>query len=174
MKDDDPKGEELALKMAKEAGKEQEEDLDLDDGFLDFAEKYRQEFKATVPTGGFGGTTPEVPIRFEDVSLCVDCRFCHAVTIPVNIRIPVGETEQRAALGKIRRCLLGIKLPSDDGIESIASMRKSATPAPLAIDCSHFSPFTDDELADMEMRREQHRARQAARKEATKVLEEGE
>jgi len=169
--DDDPApltGEALARQMAQAAVEAPDDTSDLDEGFLDFADHYREQFKATAPSG-FGKSPliePELPPRFEDVSLCVDCRYCHVVTIPVNVRVPMGNTGQRAALGKIRRCLLGLKLSSDEGLEAIASMRKNAQIAPLAVECSHFSPWTDSELSEQQERRAQHIERMKLRREA--------
>ncbi len=142
--------------------------------FFDFAEEYREQFKAGAPSGFGKPKTDHVtaPTRFEDVSLCQDCKHCHQVTVPVNVRIPVSDTEQRNALGKIRRCLLGIKLPSDDGPEALISIRTNARLAPLAIDCSHFYPFTDEELQDMQIRRTQHEERMKRRREEAIALSE--
>lgn len=167
-------GEAAARKMAEEQASSPSVDEEIEAGFLDFAEHYREEFKKSAPTGfskpGLSTQGNAVPPRWEDVSLCVDCKHCHQVTMPVNVRVPVGETGQRAALGKVRRCLLGLKLPSDDGPEVLSQIRDNAKIAPLAVECSHFSPWTDDELAAMEERRSQHQERMRRRAEEHAAL----
>lgn len=165
-------GKAAALLQAQAEAKNQP-DEDFDEGFLDFASHYREQFKAGAPSGF--GTSPllekETPPRFEDVSLCVDCRHCHSVTIPVNVRVPTGESGQRAALGKIRRCLLGLQLTSKDDPELLTSVRQNARMAPLAVDCTHFDPWTDDELTGRETRRMLHVERMRQRREAEAALD---
>lgn len=181
MADEPLKGEALAREMAQQQAQQAqpptEAEDEIDEGFLDFAETYREAFKESAPSGfGKSGLVEEgkVPPRFEDVSLCMDCRHCHSVTVPVNVRIAVGETGQRMALGKIRRCLLGLKLESDDSPEMYAAVRKGAQMAPLAVECSHFNPWTSAELLDMEFRREQHVERMKKRREEQAALDETE
>lgn len=133
---------------------------DDDNDFYDFAsdlkKKWRDEFKPAV--GDTLRNAPEArpPLDFDATSICAqDCKYYHWVKLPIDIIVddPDVPGGRRPFIATVRRCLLGVlQLPSDE--PTIAgAFKKRAEEAQICLDCSHYYPLTDEELADRDRRR---------------------
>lgn len=132
---------------------------EIDEGFFDYEEDLKTKWKSGFqpearPEALRNMAAPEEPVRFDNVSVCNDCRYLFWNKIPVAIQVnderaPGGV---RPLIATIRRCMLaGVRLPSDDptpgGVFKTQSLDKpKSLEAPIAVDCSHYDPLTDEEL----------------------------
>lgn len=122
----------------------------------DLKKKWKKDFKPKV--GQDLRNPPEVikPTKFEDISICAQgpCKYLFSAKIPVDINIPdpTNPGGIRKMMATVRRCLAGvIELPSDEPTPT-GMLRKGSDEAPIAVECSHYLPLTDDEVIERETR----------------------
>lgn len=143
--------------------------------YFDIVDEQREEYARARKSGDMPepNAPVQMPKRFEDVTICAQgpCRWFFQLIAPTRIKGFVDDTDQlKHFVAATRRCLIGaVKLNTDD--PAAASLMKNlATEAPYgAIECTHYAPWTDEELADLEERRQQARERARERREAVAV-----
>lgn len=138
-------------------------DDDDDEGsYLDVAEDLKKHYLQSVENGDLpepNGPLPELPPAFSQVSLCSKgpCRHFFEVVHPiaqkrVDEKAPGGLREM---LATTRRCLIGaIKIDQLNPL-AVSTMKSLATEAPYGVQqCSHWTPYTPEEIADLQTRRQ--------------------
>lgn len=161
----DPKGVTASPKTPKTGDAEvapTHDSVDDGGGYFDFIEDQKSEYKDLLSKQAVAepnGPLPKLPPTFEQVSICAKgggCRYFFRIVAPVNAKVfddkvPGGV---RPAMATIRRCLVGaVKLESDNPI-ALSAMRGAVTEAPYGVqECSHWSPYTNEELQNLTERR---------------------
>jgi hypothetical protein len=135
---------------------------EVDGEYFDFIEAQRVEYKGILAGQSMpepNQPVPKMPATFEQVSLCAKgggCRYFFRVTAPVNMKMydATAPGGIRPAMATMRRCLVGaVKLDSDDPIV-LSTMKHLGTEAPYGVqECSHWSPYTDEEMIAVNDRR---------------------
>lgn len=165
------KNEALDAMIAKATGDGSNGDTDeIDDGYFDYAKGLKEKWKAGFTpvadaTRLRNLPVPDEPARFDDISICNDCRhlFYNKMPIPVQVQDSDAPGGMRPMIATVRRCLVSsIRLPSDDPTPT-GMLKKMSEEAPIAVDCSHYDPLTDEELDKRVSNRAIARERRKAR-----------
>ena len=135
----------------------------------DLKKKWRSDFKPKSGPALRNAEEQAPPAEFDDVSICAQgpCKYLFWAKLPIPITVddPNAPGGRRYMTATVRRCLAGIiELPSDE-LTPAGMLKKSSDGAPIATDCSHWTPLTDDELEDRTTRIAMAKARGKAANE---------